>query len=88
MNNPYSKYRYDNNLSVKVRGDEDVVDVLGAGLRPATDNIRDLVGSALPALGVTEVVNHIYKVNRINNVDSKVTADSYQGPTYFKLFKL
>jgi hypothetical protein len=90
-NNPYSKYRYDNNLSVKVRttSDGSVVDVFGAAMRSPSDNISTtLYGTQSAPLGATVVTNYIYKVERINQVDSSVVPSSYKGPTFFRLFKL
>ena len=91
-NNPYSKYRYDNNLSVKVRADEttdEVVDVFGVELRSSSDNIAtSLYDTPCATYGVTTVTNYIYRVERINQVDSSIVPSSYKGPTFFKLFKL
>lgn len=90
-NNPYSKYRYDNNLSVKVRANSEnrIVDVFGVAMRSMSDNIRTKpYNTVCPQYGVTTVENHIYKVERINQVDSSIVPASYKGPTFFKLFKL
>jgi hypothetical protein len=88
-NNPYSKFRYDNNLSVKVRGDGKVADVFGASMRPPSDNIgTKLYDTPSPQYGITTVENHIYKVERINNIDNSILPASYKGPTFFRLFKL
>ena len=90
-NNPYSKYRYDNNLSVKVRttNSDSVEDVFGASIRSVSDNIgTTLYNTQSAPLGATTIVNHIYKVERINQVDSGVVPSSYKGPTFFRLFKL
>lgn len=91
-NNQYSKYRFDNNLSVKVRANNDndqIVDVFGTYMRPQSDNISTcLYGSTAAPYGATTVVNYVYKVERINQVDSSIVPASYKGPTFFKLFKL
>jgi hypothetical protein len=90
-NNPYSKYRYDNNLSVKVRTNETnkIVDVFGASMRPPSDNISTkLYDTPCEPYGATTVVNYVYRVERINQVDKSIVPPSYKGPTFFKLFKL
>ena len=91
-NNPYSKYRYSNDLNVKVRVDErnnGIVDVFGVGLRSSADSIgARLYGEQCAPYGSTAVENYVYKVQRINQVDKSITPASYKGPTFFKLFKL
>ena len=89
-NNPYSKYRYDNNLSIKVRTNaynNTVVDVFGVNLRPIGDSIRTkLHGTVTTPYGVTTLVNYIYKVERVNYVDQSICPPTYKGPTYLKPF--
>lgn len=88
-NNPYSKFRFDNNLSIKVRTDlnDNVVDVFGAAIRPYSDSIRTkLYGTQSALYGVKTVVNYIHTTERINNVDSSITPSTYKGPTYFRPF--
>lgn len=91
-NNQYSKYKYDNSLSVKVRTnscDNSVIDVFGVSLRPSPDSIgTKLYGAQCEQYGASTVENYIYTVKRINQVDSYIVPSSYKGPTFFKLFKL
>lgn len=90
--NPYSKYRYSNNGQVKVRADDltnKIVDVFGVNLRPISDNITtNLYDMPCDLYGTTTVTNYIYKVQRINQVDSSIVSPLYKGPTFFRLFKL
>jgi len=90
--NLYSKYKLDNNLSIKVRAnisDTTITDVFGADRRPLSDNIRTrLYGQSICSYGVTTIENYIYKVERINQVDRSIVSPSYKGPTFLKLFKL
>lgn len=88
-NNPYSKYRYDNNLTIKVRTDanDNIVDVFGTAMRPVDDSIKNkLYGTKVAPWGVTTIVNYIYKVERITNVDTSIIPYTYKGPTYFRPF--
>jgi len=88
-NNPYSKYRFDNNMSVKLRTDvrDNVVDVFGTAIRPLSDNIRTKLYDTQSGLyGVKTVVNYIYITERINIADGTIVPSTYKGPTYFRPF--
>lgn len=92
-NNPYSKYRYDNSFNVHIRtGGTNTNDIFGVELLSPLN--RRMVESQIDneivnsPWGATWVVNYVYKAARTNHVDDPLTPDSYEGPTFFKLFKL
>ena len=87
--NNYSRFRYSNNLHIKVRADANgrIVDVFGADLRPISDNIKlRLLGSLAPPYGTVVIMNYIYAVERITNTDISIVPSSYIKPTYLKPF--
>jgi hypothetical protein len=90
-NNPYSKYRFSNNYKIKVRADANgrIVDVFGADLQSPVNNVRaQLMGQMAPPYGTKVIVNGIYEVERVSDVDTLITPPTYKGPTVFKLFRL
>ena len=94
LDNPYSKYRFDNGFNVKFRVDTatNTTRMYGAELRSYKDNIRAQM-SDVPLNwinnGATWVINNIFRCNQINKVDQSVVNDK-NAPrrTFFKLFKL
>jgi hypothetical protein len=89
-NNPYSKYRFDNNRSLKVRTNitnDDIVDVFGAEVCSMASDVKiKLYDTESVPYGTTVIQDYVYKVNRINEVDNPIVPPSYKGPTYFKPF--
>jgi len=90
--NPYSKFRYDNNFNIKFRVENGHISMYGVECRSFQDNIRDQM-SEVPSTwvnnGATWVVNNVYKCNQINKVDQPVVNDKNASKlTFFKLFKL
>ena len=88
--NPYSKYRFDNSRSVKIRTgicNDKVKDVFGIAIKPISDSIKTkLYNTKSGPYGVKTIVNYIYTVERINIADMSITPSTYKGPTYFKPF--
>lgn len=91
--NQYSKHRLDNTFDVKFRANgSQVTNIFGTELRSSIDQntIARQIDSeiAQSALGTTWVVDYVYNVERISNVDTNLTPKTYKGPKLFKLFKL
>lgn len=92
INNPYSKYRYDNTYSPKFRVEGSKTRLYGIELRSYKDNIKAQI-SEVPSTwinnGATWVVNHVFKCNQINKVDQPMVNDENAPKrTFFRLFKL
>jgi hypothetical protein len=95
LDNPYSKYRYDNTYTPKFRVDtasENSTRMYGVELRSYKSNIKAQMPS-VPATwianGATWVVNNVFRCNQVNKVDQPMVNDK-NAPrrTFFKLFKL
>ena len=93
MNNPYSKFRYDNSFNAKFKVDGTATtDVYGTELRAFSSNIKGQLDD-VPANwlnnGATYVVNNVFKCNQINKVDQPMVDNKNASRwTFFKLFKL
>jgi len=92
MNNPYSKYRYDNGIDVKFRVNDLNTHIYGVELRALKDNIKSQMPDTSTSWinnGATWVLNNVFKCNQINKVDQPVVDDKNASKlTFFKLFKL
>jgi hypothetical protein len=92
LDNPYSKYRFDNTFNPKFRVENNLTRLYGIEQRAFKDNIKDQmpeVPSTWVNNGATWVVNNVYKCTQINKVDQPVVNDKNASKqTYFKLFKL
>ena len=90
--NPYSKFRYDNNLTPKFRVEDLKTRMYGVELRAFKDNYKAQMPDVPPTWvnnGATWVTNHIFRSTQINKVDQPVVDDknAYKW-SFFKLFKL
>lgn len=91
MNNPYSKYRYDNTFNLKYRSnDQKVQGVFGSALKGYSGLLNKQMDQqvASSSWGITWVIANVFKATRTSNVDTSILPSTYKGPTYFKLFKL
>ncbi len=92
IDNPYSKFRFDNTYQPKFRVDNETTRVYGVEQRAFADNIKAQMPEVPPTWvnnGATWVVNHVFKCNQVNKVDQPVVNDKNASKAvYFKLFKL
>lgn len=93
LDNPYSKFRYDNNFNPKFRVDTaSSTRIYGTELRAQKSNIWAQLSEVPPTWinnGATWVVNNVFRCNQINKVDQPVVDDKNASRwTFFKLFKL
>ncbi len=92
IDNPYSKYKYNNTFDVKFRVNNGFTCVYGADVRSAKDSIEIQMPTVPPTWvnnGATWIVNNVYKCTQITNVDRPVVDDkSAIKQIFFRLFKL
>jgi len=92
MNNPYSKFRYDNNFNPKFRVEDRTTQMYGTDLRAFKDNIGSQMSEVPPTWinnGATWVLNNVFRANQVNKVDQPMVNDKNASKlTFFKLFKL
>lgn len=91
--NPYSRFRYENDGSMKFRVDplNSGVTVFGADQRAFRDNMKKQLDDINPCLNIgnTWVTNNVFTSTQINNVDQPVVNDKAAPRlTFFRLFKL
>lgn len=89
--NPYSRYKYSNDGTLKYTVDPYTykVTTFGAELKAHKDNFKlqlDDMDSHLN-LGNTWVINNIYPCTQVSNVDRPINPIK-KGSTFFRLFRL
>jgi hypothetical protein len=90
--NPYSKYRYDNNFNPKFRVENSTTKMFGIDQRSYKQNIKSQMPAVSPSWvnnGATWVLNNVFKFNQVNQVDQSVNyGKSPIKLMFFTLFKL
>ncbi len=88
--NPYSKYKYTNNGTVKYMVDpyNYKTTMHGVELKAHKDKFKAQLEDMESHLNVgnTWVINNVYKCTQINNVDQPLNPQ--KGATFFRLFRL
>lgn len=89
IDNPYSKFRYSNNFSLKFKADAGSTNTYGSELRAFSSHIKAQVGDPWVNNGATWVTDNVFRGNQITKVDQPVVNDpNAPKRVFFRLFKL